>query len=122
MHSFRRANYEKNGHPVTSRSAEQTTGLQVLNPGSPAPTTSRTSSYWDNAAEHERVNEHGTLPEPDPLMDAGENGCESSHNGTDTEQAVSSSPKTSSAETSRESWVGSLSEGEEQKVPDHENG
>ncbi|KAL3190568.1 hypothetical protein MRX96_020075 [Rhipicephalus microplus] len=104
---------EQNGHPVTSRSAEQTTGFQVLKPRSPAPTTSRTPNYWDNAAEHERVDEHATLPEPEPPMDAGENGSQSSHDGTDTEQAASSSPETSSAETLRESWVVSLSEGEE---------
>ncbi|KAL3215621.1 hypothetical protein MRX96_000237 [Rhipicephalus microplus] len=55
-------------------------------------------------------------------MDPRENGSESRHDGTDTEQAASSSPETSSAETSRKSWVVSLSEGEEQKVPDHENG
>ncbi|KAL3213699.1 hypothetical protein MRX96_007718 [Rhipicephalus microplus] len=55
-------------------------------------------------------------------MDAGENGSESSHDGTDTVQATSSSPETSSTDTSRESWVVSLSEGEEQKVPDHETG
>ncbi|KAL3244977.1 hypothetical protein MRX96_018377 [Rhipicephalus microplus] len=102
-------------------SAEQTTGLHVLKPRSPATTTSRTPNYWHNAAEHERVDEHATLPEPGALMDAGENGSESSHDGTDTEQAASSSPETSSAETSRESWVVSLSEGEEQKVPDHKN-
>ncbi|KAL3186210.1 hypothetical protein MRX96_027939 [Rhipicephalus microplus] len=89
---------------------------------SPAPTTSRAPNYWDNAAEHERVDEHTTLPEPEPLRDAGENGSQSSHDGTDTEQAASSSPETGSAETSRESWVLSLLEGEEQKVPDHENG
>ncbi|KAL3208579.1 hypothetical protein MRX96_038986 [Rhipicephalus microplus] len=116
------ANDEQNGHPVTSRSAEQTTGLQVLKPSSLASTTSRTPNYWDNAAERERVDEHATLPEPEPLMDAGENGSESSHDGTDTEQAASSSPETSSAETSRASWVVSLSEGEEQKVPDYEKG
>ncbi|KAL3245478.1 hypothetical protein MRX96_046909 [Rhipicephalus microplus] len=114
------ANDEQNGHPVTSRSAEKTTGLQVLKPRSAAPTTTRTPNYWDNAAEHERVDEHATLPEHEPLMDAAENGSESSHDGTDTEQAGSSSPETSSAETSRESWVVSLSEGEEQKLPDHE--
>ncbi|KAL3245402.1 hypothetical protein MRX96_018047 [Rhipicephalus microplus] len=45
-----------------------------------------------------------------------------SHEGNDMEQAASRSPETSSAETSRESWVVSLSEGEEQKVLDHENG
>ncbi|KAL3182746.1 hypothetical protein MRX96_034393 [Rhipicephalus microplus] len=116
------ANDEQNGHPGTSRRAEQTTGLQVLKPRPPVPITSRTPNYWDNAAEHERVDEHATLPEPEPLMDAGENRSESSHDGTDTEEAASSSPETSSAETSRESWVVSLSEGEEQKVPDHENG
>ncbi|KAL3225085.1 hypothetical protein MRX96_004668 [Rhipicephalus microplus] len=116
------ANDEQNGHPVTSRSAEQTTGLQVLKPRSSAPTTSRTPNYWDNAAKHERVDEHATLSEPEPLMDAAENGSKSSHDGTDTEQAASSSPETSSAETSRESWVVSLSEGEERKVSDHENG
>ncbi|KAL3208902.1 hypothetical protein MRX96_038504 [Rhipicephalus microplus] len=55
-------------------------------------------------------------------MDAGENGSESSHDRTDTEQVASSSPGTSSAETSRESWVVSLLEGEEQNVPDHETG
>ncbi|KAL3203000.1 hypothetical protein MRX96_042211 [Rhipicephalus microplus] len=54
-------------------------------------------------------------------MNAGENGSESSLDGTDTEQAASSSPETSSAETSRDSWVVS-SEGEEQKVPEHETG
>ncbi|KAL3189903.1 hypothetical protein MRX96_020245 [Rhipicephalus microplus] len=116
------ANDEQNGHPVTSRSAEQTTGLQVLKPRSPVPTISRTPNYWDNAAEHEWVDEHATLPEPEPLINAGEHGSESSHHGTDTEQAASSSPETSSAETSRESWVVSLSEGEEQKVPNHETG
>ncbi|KAL3188908.1 hypothetical protein MRX96_003061 [Rhipicephalus microplus] len=116
------ANDEQNGHPVTSRSAEQTTGLQVLKPRSLAPTTSRTSNYWDNAAEHERVDEHATLPQPEPPMDAGENGSESSHDGTDTEKVASSSPETSSAETSRESWVVSLSEDEGQKVPGHETG
>ncbi|KAL3172578.1 hypothetical protein MRX96_043107 [Rhipicephalus microplus] len=42
--------------------------------------------------------------------------------GTDTDQVTSSSPETNSAETSRKSWVVSLSEGEEQKVPDHETG
>ncbi|KAL3242398.1 hypothetical protein MRX96_047774 [Rhipicephalus microplus] len=96
--------------------------LQVLKPRSAAPTTSITPNYWDNAAEHEGVDEHATLPEPEPLMDAGENCIESSHDGTDTEEAASSSPQTSSAKSSRESWVVSLSEGEEQKVPDHENG
>ncbi|KAL3219075.1 hypothetical protein MRX96_050556 [Rhipicephalus microplus] len=94
----------------------------VLKPRSPARTTSRTPSYWDNAAEREPVDEHATLPEPKPLMDAGENGSESNHDGSDSEQAASSSPETSSAETSRESWVVSLSEGEEQKVPHHETG
>ncbi|KAL3189782.1 hypothetical protein MRX96_020811 [Rhipicephalus microplus] len=92
--------------------AEQTTGLQVLKPRSPAPATSKTPNYWDNAAEHERVDEHAMLPEPEPLMDAKENGSESSHDGTDTEQAASISPETSSAETFRESWVVSLSGGE----------
>ncbi|KAL3195281.1 hypothetical protein MRX96_045699, partial [Rhipicephalus microplus] len=112
----------ENGHPVTSRSAEHKTGLQVLKPRSPATTTCRTPNYCDIAAEHERVDEHTTLPEPEPLMDAGKNGSKSSHDGTDTEQAASSSPETSAAETSRESWVVLLSEGKEQKVPDHENG
>ncbi|KAL3236807.1 hypothetical protein MRX96_022213 [Rhipicephalus microplus] len=116
------ANDEQNSHPVTTRSTEQTTGLQVLKPRSPVPTTSRTPNYLDNAAEHEWVDEHATLPEPEPLMDAGKNSSESSHNGADTEQAASSSPETSSVETSRESWVVSSSEGEEQKVPDHDNG
>ncbi|KAL3177525.1 hypothetical protein MRX96_039090 [Rhipicephalus microplus] len=116
------ANDEQNGHPVTSHSAEQMTVLQVLKPRSPAPTTSRTPNYWDNAAEHEQVDEHATLPGPEPLMNAGENGSELSDDGTDTEQAASSSPETSSTQTSRESWVVSLSEGEEQKVPDHETG
>ncbi|KAH8023931.1 hypothetical protein HPB51_019448 [Rhipicephalus microplus] len=116
------ANDEQNGHPVTSRRAEQTTELQVLKPRSPAPCTSRTPNYWDNAAEHEWVDEHATLPEPEPLMGSGENSSESSHDGTDTEQAASSSPETSSVETSRDSWVVLLSEGEEQKVLDHENG
>ncbi|KAL3227189.1 hypothetical protein MRX96_004366 [Rhipicephalus microplus] len=55
-------------------------------------------------------------------MNAGENGSESSLDGTDMEQAVSSSPETSSAATSKESWEVSLSKGEEQKVPDHETG
>ncbi|KAL3211592.1 hypothetical protein MRX96_036318 [Rhipicephalus microplus] len=116
------ANDEQNGHPVTSRCAEQTTGLQVLKPRSPVPTTSRTPNYWDNAAEHEQVDEHAPLPEPKPVVDGGEDGSNSSRDGSDMEQAVSSSPKTSSAETSRKSRVVSLPEGEEQKVPDHETG
>ncbi|KAL3194740.1 hypothetical protein MRX96_016052 [Rhipicephalus microplus] len=121
-HTLAEPNDEQNGHPVTSRRAEQTTELQVLKPRSPAPCTSRTPNYWDNAAEHEWVDEHATLPEPEPLMGSGENSSESSHDGTDTEQAASSSPETSSVETSRDSWVVLLSEGEEQKVLDHENG
>ncbi|KAH8022975.1 hypothetical protein HPB51_008775 [Rhipicephalus microplus] len=42
----------------------------------------------EQRCRHERVDEHATLSEPEPLKDAGENGSESSHDGTDTEQAA----------------------------------
>ncbi|KAL3221589.1 hypothetical protein MRX96_029346 [Rhipicephalus microplus] len=96
-----------------SRSLNQ--DLQCLSPAE-HPTTGTTPQNTSGSMSTPRYQE------PEPLMDAGENRSESSHDGTDTEEAASSSPETSSAETSRESWVVSLSEGEEQKVPDHENG
>ncbi|KAL1415283.1 hypothetical protein MTO96_029553 [Rhipicephalus appendiculatus] len=111
------SNKNQSGDSATTSARESTSGLQVLKPKFPPPTSKKAPNYWENKGVEESDDTRAALTPPTPAAVALDSADDSGSAGRDGDLTAGSGPEPSSAVSSRDSRPASQTESEEQQVP-----